>query len=129
MKEDVHNKPVEVTIGTKTYLLEYDNNAYIQTEYDLGMGLCKILDTIVKDNNLKYEELFEIFCIGLMKHHSKAEIIEARELAKNDMSSLMLNSYLVQAAFVTQLLLPKVAHETEKKTPVKKKMQKSKTKK
>ena len=114
MIEDVFNAPVEVSVGEKKYKLEFDNNAYAQTEITLNMGLCKIMDVIIKENNLKYNELFEIFCIGLMKHHTFEEINSVRVFLKNSgMGLLISNAYLIQAAFLRQLFLPEIAAESE----------------
>ncbi len=124
MLEDVFNAPVEISIGEKKYKLEYDNKAYAQIEIVLNMGLCKIMDVIIKENNLKYNELLEIFCIGLMKHHTAQEIGEVRNLIKDSgMGVLISRAYTIQAAFLRQLFLPEIALKSEnvKKAQLKKK--------
>lgn len=123
MIEDIHNSPIDIKIGEKTYQIEFDNNSYAIAEKLLNKGVFKIFEVFVVENNLHFSECLEIVCAGLFKHHSKMEIAEVKETIAKSPSIFMANIYSIQTAFARPLLMPEILREMQnKKKAVKKKM-------
>ncbi len=118
MVNDLLNKPVELTICKNTMKLEYNHLAYAELENRIGKNIFYIYDALIVNDTLKIDDMIEVMCCGLMKHHTEKEIEDARNAFKADVSLLMQNRPAIVSAYLNPLMPSKIS--TVKKTGKKK---------
>ena len=114
MVQDLLNMPVTLKVGEMTYKMEYDNKAYAELEMRIGKSIFYIYDELIFDHSLKMNEIIEIVCTGLIKHHSSKEIEDVRNLFKNDMTLFFRNRESIFLAFLNPLLPAEVYEDKGK---------------
>ena len=126
MIDDIFNLPVEIEIGEKVFQLEFDNKAYAMVEKLLDKGIYKVFSAFIGEENLQFEDCIKMLCAGLMKHHSKVEIEQARKVLEDDIAVITVNYHLLKQAFAIPLSVPKSVLKKRQQVPVKKKSKKKK---
>lgn len=126
MVEDILNSPADIVIGEKSYQLEFDNKAYAMVEKLLEKGIYKVFKAFVNEENLLFEDCIKIICAGLLKHHDKKEIEEAKKALEDDIALVTMNYHVLKSAFAIPLSVPKSVLENQSKKTVKKKIKKKK---
>ena len=109
--KNLYNISCNVTVDEKIYQLEFDNRAYASVESLLDKGTFKVFQSFVLENNLKLEDCLNVFCAGLIKHHSAEEIEEVKKKLDENPAILHKNLYSLQFAFAKPLILPEIAKE------------------
>lgn len=127
--ETFTTKPQTIVINNKDYEIEFDNKGYEFLEFCLQKNIFKIFNEFVIEESLDSLSCVELTCAGLMKHHTKEEIKEAKENLKTNKSFLFHNIDLIKLAYVEPLLAPSNMPKEENGTNNKKETQKNLSKK
>ena len=104
------------------YTVDVERNAYVPNGVFItkpspataGKNGRNIYDELIFDHSLKMNEIIEIVCTGLIKHHSNKEIEDVRNLFKNDMTLFFRNRESIFLAFLNPLLPAEVYEDKGK---------------
>lgn len=103
MIQDLVNNPEIISVGEKSYKMEYDNRAYAELELKTGKNIFYIYDALMIDKTLKIDEMLELLCCGLLKHHSADEIETVKTSFSENISLFMKNRFQITYAFLKPL--------------------------
>ena len=103
MIQDLVNKPEIISVGGKSYKMEYDNNAYAELEMRIGKSIFYIYDSLVVEQTFKMDEILEVVSCGLLKHHSADEIETVKTSFSENISLFMKNRFQITYAFLKPL--------------------------
>lgn len=111
MLTDILTTPQNIDIEGKIYSFEFNHASLAVLEKETNKSVYEIYDILIKNNSLTLDDSLAMLYAGMLKHHSKEDILKTRNDVENYPGLFSQFKEALLTAFLMPMMPPEILLE------------------